>query len=360
MKTPLIEGISLAGLVAYLKARQYEALYWPTFFPIKNVNALDGKTIIGDVGSRVAAHVISYDAKAPEASRKSITTQFFDIPKIAVARKKTEKEILEHYVTKSLRGIDPVVEDYFNDIDYCHDAVQGRIEWLVLQALSLTKLQLTYTNNPMGIVNETVIDFGMPSANKKVATGAVWSVANAATMTPIADIKAVVKAGRAKGIYFQKILMHPDAFDYMTGSTEFQNACKSLLVGESVVLGQLGVDTANKVLTALRLPPITLIETSVGIENKAGSVTEANPWDVNHVTFIPSIVLGSLYNGPIAEEIEKPADVLQAKKGNVLLSMKKEFDPVSVVTKGECNAFPSWPSIDRCFSLYINSTSTWA
>lgn len=360
MKTPIIEGISLPGLVAYLKARQYEALYWPTFFPLLNVNSLDGKTLIGGVGSRIAANVISYDSKAPEASRKVIQTQYFDIPKIAVSRRKTEKEILEHQITKTLRGQDAVIEDYFNDIDYCFDSVNARVEWLALQALSLTKVQLTHQNNPMGIINETVIDFGMPDANKKTATTAVWSTANAASMTPIADIKAVVKAARAKGITFQKILMHPDLYDIMTGSTEFQTAAKSLLIGESLILGLMSLDTTNKILTALRLPEIALVETSIGIEGKNGVFTETNPWDVNHVTFVPTLQLGNLYNGPIAEEIERPADVIQAKRGNVLLSIKKEFNPVSVLTKGESNCFPSWPTVDRCFSLYTNSTSTWA
>lgn len=360
MKTPIIEGLTEAGLVSYLNARQYEQMYWPSLFPIKNVNSLDGKTMIGELGSRVAAHVISYDSRTPEASRRSMSTKYFDIPKVAQSRRKTEKEILEHAITKALRGVDAVVEDYFNDVNFVFDSVQGRIEWMVLTALSTGKLQLSVTNNPMGIVNETVIDFGLPTANKKVATTATWSALNAATMTPIADFKAVVKAARAKGISFSKVLMHPDTFDLITGSTEFQTACKSLLVGESQILGMLGVDTVNKVMTNLRIPTIELIETSVGIETKGGVITETNPWSETHVLFIPSINLGNLYNGPIAEEIEKPDGVIQAKKSNVMVSVQRDFNPVSVLTKAECNVFPSWPTVDRCFSLYTGSISTWA
>ena len=359
MKTPIIEGLTQSGIESYLAARQYEALYWPNFFPLKPVNSLDGKTLIGAVGSRVAAHVISYDAKAPEATRKAISTKYFDIPKVAVKRVKTEKEILEHQITKAIQGQNAVIEDYFNDIDFVFDSAQGRMEWFALQALSLTKMQLSTTNNPQGIVNETVIDFGMPAANKKCAA-VVWSTGNAATMTPIADFKAVVKAGRAKGITFSKALMNPDAFDLITGCAEFQTAAKSLLIGESQILGMMGLDTANKILTALRLPTISLIETSVGIEAKSGVVTQVNPFDVNHVTFIPDLACGNMYSGPIAEELEKPMDVIQAKKANVLISIKKEFDPVSVTTKGECNVFPSWANVDRCFSLYTQHTSTWA
>jgi hypothetical protein len=359
MQTPIIEGVTEAGLVSYLKARQYSELYWPTFFPLQNVNSLDGKTLIGAVGSRVAAAIISYDAKAPEASRKSISTQYFDIPKLALSRRKTEKEILEHQITRLYRGQDAVIEDYFNDIDFLFDSIQARIEWTILTAMSKTKLQLSATNNPMGIINETVIDFGMPSANKKVVA-VTWTTGHSATMTPLADFKKVVKAGRDAGIYFQRILMHPDAFDLITGCDEFQTACKSLLIGESQVLGMMGLETVNKVLTSFRLPSIALIETSISIEDKAGDLTEDNPWDSNHVLFIPTTSLGNLLNGPIAEEIERPVQIIQAKRGNVLLSIQRDFNPVSVLTKGECNVFPSWPNVNMCYSLYLASAATWA
>lgn len=359
MKTPIIEGFTQAGLESYLNARQYAALYWPTLFPLKNVNSLDGKTIVGDSGNRVAAHVISFDASAPQATRKELVKKYFDIPKSAIKRVKSEKEILEHEVTRALRGNDAVLEDYFNDIDFVYDAVQARMEWFALQALSLTKIKLTTTNNPLGITNEEYVDFGMPSANKKTVA-VVWSTANLATMTPIADFKTVVKAARAAGIQLTKALVNPDAFDLITGSTEFQTAAKSLVAGESLILGNLTLDIANSVLKAMRLPELVIVETSVAIENAAGTATHANPFDANHVTFIPQATLGAMYNGPIAEEVEKPLDVLQSKRGNVLVSVKKTFDPVNVITKGEANAFPSWPMVDKCYSLYTNHASTWA
>jgi hypothetical protein len=359
MKSAIITGFSQAGLESYLNTRQYDAMYWPTLFPVKSVNSLDAKTIIGESGNRVAAYVISFDSKSPEAGRKTIATKYFDIPKISISRRKTEKEILEHSITRSLRGNDAVLEDYFNDIDFVFDSVNARMEWMALQAVSQTKIQLSVTNNALGIVNESVVDFGMPSANKKTVS-VVWSTANSATMTPIADIKAVVVAARAKGIMFQKILIHPDTFDLITGSTEFQTAAKSLVAGQSQLLGFMGLDLVNKVLVALNLPPLVLIETSVDIQNAAGVATSANPFSSTHLAFIPMNILGSMYSGPIAEEIEKPENVMMQKRGNVLVSIQKEWNPVAVVTKGESNSFPSWPSIDKCFNLYTGHTSVWA
>jgi hypothetical protein len=67
-----------------------------------------------------------------------------------------------------------------------------------------------------------------------------------------------------------------------------------------------------------------------------------------------------MYSGPIAEEIERPEGVWQAKRGNVLISMQKEFNPSAVVVKGESNSFISWPTVDRVYNMYTGHTSTWA
>ena len=136
MKTPIIEGLTQGKLDSYLKERQYSAMYWPTLFPLKTVNSLDAKTLIGDVGSRIAAFVISYNAKAPEATRKSIETKHFDIPKVAVKRTKSEKEILDHAITRAIQGNDAVIEDYFNDASFVYDACNGRMEEMALSFLS--------------------------------------------------------------------------------------------------------------------------------------------------------------------------------------------------------------------------------
>lgn len=359
MKSPIINGVSQTGLEQYLAARQYEELYWASLFPIKNVNTLDAKTIIGASGNRVAANIISYDATTPELGRKSLSVKYFDIPKVAIARRKSEREILEHQITRSIQGNLAVIEDYFNDLDFCWDGVQARMEWMALQALSATTMTLSVTNNPLGIINETTIDFGMPTANKGVV-GTVWSSTNAATMKPLTDIKNVMLEGRKIGVNLRYMLMNATTFDLLTASTEYQSAAKQFLVGEPTVLGYQSLQIANTVMNALRLPQIVLIDTYVGIENAAGTVAATDPWSANHVTFLPDLVCGNFYAGPIAEELERPLDVIQSKRGPVLLSVRKEFNPSAVLTKGEANVFPSWANVDQCFSLYTANAATWA
>lgn len=361
MKTQLINALSQSAMDTYIATRQYSQLYWPNFFPIKSIPTLDAKTLIGASGNRVAANIISYNAKAPEMGRKTMSTKHFDIPKTAAAIKKTEKEILEHQILKSTLGMNAVIEDYFNDLDFVYDAVQARMEWFALTAMSTGSVTLSTTNNPLGIINETAIDFGLTSSQKKVVTTATWSLANYASMLPITDFKKVMKAGRDAGVKLNYALMNQEMFDIITTATEYQNAVKSFIgITSTDVLGMQSLAIANRLMSNFGLPAIVIVDTYVNIENAAGSRTAYNPWDTNHILFVPELNLGNYLAGPIAEELEKPADVLQTKRGPVLVSVRKEFNPSAVLTKAECNVFPSWGNIDLCYNLYTGSTSTWA
>lgn len=361
MKTQLLNALSQTAMDTYLAARQYNAVYWPNFFPIKPVASLDAKTIIGAMGNRVAAYIISYDSKSPEIGRKSLSTKHFDIPKTSISITKNEKEILEHYILKSTLGMNAVIEDRFADLDICYEGVGARMDWWVGQALSKTKVTLDTTTNSLGVVTEVDVDYGMASANKKVVTTATWSLANYASMLPITDFKKVAKAARDAGHKVNYMLMDQTMFDIITTSTEYQNAVKSFIgITSTDILGMQSLPIANRLMSNFGLPQIVIIDSYIDLQNAAGENTSTNIWDTNHITFLPNLVCGDYYSGPIAEELEKPVDVIQSKRGPVLLSVKKNFDPINIKTKAECNVFPSWSNIDQCYSLYTASTSTWA
>ena len=65
METTIIKQLSEKGMEAYFTARQFPAMYWATFFPLKNVNSLNITTLLAEQGGRIAADVIAYNASAP-------------------------------------------------------------------------------------------------------------------------------------------------------------------------------------------------------------------------------------------------------------------------------------------------------
>jgi hypothetical protein len=79
-----------------------------------------------------------------------------------------------------------------------------------------------FAYNRLGIVL-TGASWGMPS-DLKVTPSTAWSTANAATMTPIADIFAMDVVGRdTYGVEFDEIIMASSAFRLVIASTEFKN-----------------------------------------------------------------------------------------------------------------------------------------
>jgi hypothetical protein len=357
MENTIIKEVEKKGLDTYFKARQYEAMFWPTLFPLQNVLNLNFTTLIGEQNGRVAADIIAYDASAPEKTRQIVSKMRGDIPKIAIKRKMSETNMLEYLMLS--RMSDPneqqIIDLVFNDVDFVVQAVNARMEWLALQAASTTKISLSTSNNG-GIVTEEAVDFQMPTANKK-ACSVIWT-ASAATTKPITDIKAVSKAARAKGHPLASILMHPDTFDYFVLSEETQAWLKGFFKIESTdVLPFEDLASINRALATARLPQIIIIDTAVGIETKAGVISYVNPWSTDFVTFVPTTQFGNMLNGPIAEELKPPKQVTQSKAGNVLVSKFSLIDPLAEFTKGEANCFPAWKNIDVCYSLRVTNVS---
>lgn len=353
MEYSLLKEINKKTLQAYLIARQYEKLYWPLFFPLKVTPFLTYETLIGSKGNRVAADVVSYNSSAPEKTRKVVSKLVGDIPPIRMKRVMKETDINTYNILKAQANPDQkaILSLVFDDVDACVDGINGRLEWLTLQALSQGKITLTKSNNA-GIITENAINFQLPAANKEVVADAnhYWNVP--ATATPIANIQTIVTEANSKGVKLQYILMDLTKWQQFRATTEVKDFVAPYMVYGGVRAKRAPtLEVANSTLKGEGLPVIVIIDTYVDIETDVHVITATNPWTTKYVTFIPEMKIGDMFYGPIAEETNPPKQVVQAKKGPILISKYSEVDPVTEFTKGELNAFPSWPTIDRCWIL---------
>jgi len=359
MERTLIQDITEKGLQVYFNERKYPSMYYPTFFPFKTVFSLDYKTLIGEIGAPVAADVIAYDASAPLKTRKVVSSLSGSIPKIAVKRKMKESDLLQYHTLRQLANADEeqLLNLIYSDLDFVVESVAARMEYLALKIISQTKLSLSISENN-GIVTEEAIDFLMPADNK-FGADVVWSAANATTMTPIDDFKAVVEEAESNADLVQYALMDTVTFRLFTKSKQVQDHVKTYgQITASGVVPFMSLDYVNAALTASDLPQIIVVKQAINIESKSGDFVKVNPWNSQYVTFIPQSILGNMLAAPIAEELHKPEQVLQVKTNNILVSRYSNVDPVTEFTKGEINAFPSWKNIQNCYSLDRNHT-TW-
>src|SRR6056297_298584 len=148
-------------------------MFWNRFFPLKYTTQLTWESLAGSGGNPVMADVVEYNASAPMKTRRTVSKQTGDIPKIAIKRQMDEKDLNDYNVLKATAQADSnknaLLELVFNDIDFCYTGVFARTEHLALQALSYGSLALTTSNNN-GIITETDVDWGIPTANKSGAT----------------------------------------------------------------------------------------------------------------------------------------------------------------------------------------------
>lgn len=365
MEYTLLKEINKKTMQAYLNARIYEKLFWPTFFPLKSTPYLTYETLIGSKGNRVAADIVAYDVSAPLKTRKTVDKLSGEIPAIRMKRKMTEIDLNTYNILKAMARPEhtALLDLIFGDIDFCVDGANARLEWIVFQALSKGTIALSKTSNSGGVITEEDIDFGLNDANKPECS-VVWT-ASVSTTKPITDIEAVMVTAGDLGIKPKFILMNNSKWVEFRASDEVKDfVAPYALYGGVRQKRSPNLTVANEALESEGLPQIVIIDTRISYEDVKHTLVSKDPWlddsgADRFVTFLEDLKCGDMLHGPIAEETNPPKQITQAKKGPVLVSKWSDVDPVAEYTKSELNAFPSWPTIDRVLILDTEHTTTW-
>lgn len=364
MERSILREITQANVEAYVnRAREQflQRMFWNKFFPLKYTTQLTWESLSGSGGNPVMADVVEYNSSAPLKTRRTVSKKTGDIPKIAIKRQMDEKDMNEYNVMKALAQADAnkmaLLDLVFNDIDFCYTGVQARTEHLAMQALSYGSLVLDKNNNN-GIVTETTVDFGIPSANK-TAVSTIW--ATAASATPIADITTVVDAAKDAGYSIGYIVMDKATLRYMLATTEVKDKFAFFQRISVSRKADISFDELNTMLEAYMLPRVIVVDSTVRFESKAHALTSIAAWKTGYVSFIPDMVVGNIMHGPIAEEssadVKKKATLV--KRDHILLTKWSELEPFGEFTKGQANAFPRFSDVDGIRILKTNGTS-WA
>ncbi len=356
----ILKELTNKTLSAYLQARQYSEVFFKTYFPFKTVSSLDYTTLIGDKGNMIAADVVSYDSSAPLKTRKKVDKLTGTIPAIRMKKKMNESEILEYNYLSVLAddaAKQSLVDLVFDDVDACFDGIQARLEWLVFKAMSIGVIALAKTNND-GIVTENNIDFQVPDGNK-TGVAVVWSGV-AANTTPLTDMRAVKTTAQNAGHKLKYCLMRPEQFNYFRASAEVKNEIGYYLIGTSALPKAPNLATVNEYLLGEDLPIIRIMDQSITTEDDAGDQTAGNPWELGYITYIHQEKLGKMLSAPLAARLNPPKQEFQAVKDNVLIAKWRDTDPVTEMTRGEINAFPSFDEADRVYMQNTENVGTWS
>lgn len=337
---------------------QFEQPIWNKYLTEKFSLSLDWRGILAVMENSPAASVIDFSSGKPIASRPAISKINGELAAFGnkyQMSKRQVRELLELQDNVGKMGINvaTVLEHLIPDVKRATLGPHKAIDRLLLEGMSTGLMTLTAANNPKGVIWNSSLDWGIGKSYASV----VWSEANAATMKPLKDIKAVVKAGIAKGYRYSSIKMSSATFDIMVGSDEFTNSFKTQMGNFTQISNVLlAPETVTALFRGVGLPAIEIIDYPVQVEGKDGAFTTVLPFADHRVTFVVSDNIGELLYSYANEQRRPVAGKSYATALNVLVSKFSDNDG-NEFTEGEFNAFPVINAAKTMNILHTNATS---
>jgi hypothetical protein len=331
---------------------KFAPVWFEKFFTMGSPQqSLTYTSALGTSRVEAAASVIARGSASPLRSRVALAKLSGEIPVISEKFAMKEDDMRNFLIMQQLNTSDvakkqQLLNYLFDDVKKAGDSIFKRLDYIALEGLSTGSNTMTVTNNPDGIIFNTALDLGLPSANK---VNAAVSWATAATATPITDIETIQAAASAKGRSIAKILLHPTSWSYFRKTKEVIDSLAgffSLAKGTMVAT----LDKVNEFLAANRMPIIEIVDVSIGIE-KDGVITASNPFSATNAVFIPSGPLGEIKNAFAIEDLKPVPNISYAKLKNATISKWSSNEPWQEFTKAEFNAFPVIEAIDGVWLL---------
>lgn len=304
-------------------------------------------SLLGGSSNVAAASIVARDSETPLRSREAITTLQGEIPAIRVMRSLSESQYRDFLTLQSLGISDSakrqqMLQLIYGDVAYVIEAIDKRLDFIVAQGLSTGQIDITVGNNPDGIVTPAAVT--LPGRNLSNVS-VVWSDEDDAD--PLTDIEAIVDAGSANGVVFDKILMDRSLARKLIKTKWFNNAAIAAPVKNMAVL--------NEILESSGYPTIEVVNFAMPIEENGVNKT-VNPWEVNNAVFVPAGNLGEIKNA-LAIEDQRPVEkVVYSKSNGKLISKWSQNEPFREWTKGEFNAIPSFDAMKSVYILQTEST----
>ena len=342
---PLLQDVgALQNIVSGLQDQLYNP-FWRQYLTMAAPQiSLNFSQVLDGNALATAASIVSRDSETPLRARDVVKLLSGELPPIRVMRKLSETQYREFLSLQSITNIDSATRNnqqiqlIWDDVKYVAEAVDLRLDYLLLQMLSTGKIDINVSNNPDGIIISDV-DLGLDSGNKIVVSGSKWETVGSAD--PIKDFQDVVSAARAKGYSLGKALMNPSTYSKFINTTKVKDYFKN------VIITQQGV---NEVLVGAGLPPIEIVDRPIPVEED-GERKITTPFADNKVAFIPNGQLGVIKNAVATEALRPVKQVDYANVNRTLISKWSQNEPFGEWTKSELNAFPVLSSINNIFIL---------
>lgn len=284
--------------------------------------------------SVVAADVVSMDATLPLKKRGALRAATGDIPKLGMKMHLSEKQLSDIDVLVARNAeTKTIVERIFADTVTCTMGIYEKLEYMFLQALSSGFTVIDDANNVgLGIR----LDFKYPAAN---SFGVVtkWSDPNA---KPLDDITRIRKVAQALGKTSTIIAMDDATASNLLSNAQIResHAFNLNFVGQNVP--NLDNDQLAAVFKKKFNLTLLIVERQI-VTERDGVKTIQTPWEANKVVLLPSMKVGKVIYGILAEDTRRKPSITYTKVDNFILLKKWSTDePFSEYTSSQALVVP--------------------
>lgn len=270
----------------------------------------------GEVGLNVMATYVDLDSPAKPVSREPVRLTTGKIPRMKMVEYFNEDKLRKQYILEqrfgatSGRVVDAALNNLFVTIDTLIGGHTNSLTYQRHQVVSRGKFELTDTNNPNGIVNQTFAAH-VPSANITTLTGTKrwWTDSTYDTegtqANPVKDLRDWVKAAKRKTGVSMHIEVDSDFFDVVLGHSKVLAAIGANLFpladkdAQSSAAGVQGDEVKKAAFERIVGVPVKVIDSVVSVErwdNDAKTLSRKSfrAFDDNVLVLVPDGVIGTV------------------------------------------------------------------
>ncbi len=277
------------------------------------VPVLDDIEILGSYSGPIfAADLITEDAEAVvvDGGRFEVSATVSSIPKIKIGSRVGEAMLRR--LTQLKQGIqlvgDPSVITGW-ELDFATNLIKGVRQRM--NSLCAAMMLDNHTYDRLGV--KLAGSFGAPS-DLKVTVSTKWISANAATMTPIADLEAVIQNAAIKyGKNYNRVDMSTVAFSKITASAEFAERVRLFRQIEPTMfsMGLYSQEALRNLFTQITGLALNIEDSQMTVREQNGTRTQTRYLPANQILLSSTQDDGNtgaydFANGIVTESIVAP------------------------------------------------------
>ena len=270
----------------------------------------------GEVGLNVMATYVDLDSPAKPVSREPVRLTTGKIPRMKMVEYFNEDKLRKQYILEqrfgatSSRVVDAALNNLFVTIDTLIGGHTNSLTYQRHQVVSRGKFELTDTNNPNGLVNQTFAAH-VPSANITTLTGTKrwWTDSTYDTegtqANPIKDLRDWIREAKRKTGVSMHLEVDSDFFDVVLGHSKVLAAIGANLFpladkdAQSSAAGVQGDDVKRAAFERIVGVPVKVIDSVVSVErwdNDAKTLSRKSfrAFDDNVLVLVPDGVIGTV------------------------------------------------------------------